>query len=57
MLPRLAVMLQVEGIRDRDDNHIEILHEDNQLPAVSPGKADMIVGAAGENKASRTQKP
>ncbi|MEJ2354260.1 MAG: hypothetical protein P8Y03_31195, partial [Anaerolineales bacterium] len=47
VLPGLTIMLAEKRIRGCDDNHVELIQQDDQLPAMSPGKAEMMLAGLG----------
>lgn len=47
LLPGLVVVFQPEWIGSCDDNHIELIYQDNKLSSMSPGKGDMMFAHLG----------
>ena len=43
MLPRFIPTNTVQRIRCCDNHHVEFIHQDNQLPSMSPGQIQVMV--------------
>jgi len=47
VLPRIVPMLAEQWIRRDDNDHIELAHQDNLLPTMSPAEVETMVACPG----------
>jgi hypothetical protein len=45
VLPRITVVLTVEGVSGLDDQHVKLIKQHDQLAAMAPGVGEFVIAA------------